>query len=258
MCGTVRKGIGALDTLRSKATAVTYCVSGADAIFRVRSSKRPRGDTTMIRLMIVDDHIILRKGICRLLSLQEDLTVLADESNYGGAVSAACRLEIDLVVLELTLAGRDGFELIHHLRKIRPEMRILGMSSRSEPAIVLRALRAGFDGYTDKVGGIEELLTAIRVVAAGTRHVCPRSALQIALGVALDEPRATSLARLSDREHRVFELIAEGKRGFQIADELSLSAKTISTHKTNILRKLQIKRGSELLAYAAQHQMLLS
>jgi len=209
----------------------------------------------VIRLMIVDDHQIFRQGLQMLLSREAQLSVVAEAGNYAEAIRAAQTHKIDVVVLELSMPGRDGVELIHHLRTIRPEMKILVLSAHTEPAIVGRALRARVNGFVAKQNAVDEMVAALRHIVMGKRYVCPTVAQQIALGIIDGDETQPAHEKLSNREFKVFEMLVAGKRGNQIASELCLSAKTISTHKSHILRKLRLRDGGELLRYALRNNL---
>jgi len=207
------------------------------------------------RLMIVDAHRIFRQGLQMLLRQEAQLSVVAEAGNYAEAVKAAKSLPMDVVVLELSMPGRDGVELIHHLRSIRPGLKILVLSAHTEPAIVGRALRARVHGFVAKHNAVDEMVAALRYIALGKRYVCPTVAQQIAQGIIDGDDAQAAHERLSNREFKVFEMLVAGMRGNQIARELCLSAKTISTHKSNILHKLRLRDSGELLRYALRNNL---
>jgi DNA-binding NarL/FixJ family response regulator len=210
----------------------------------------------MIRLLLADDHQMFRQGLKRLLADHEDLSVLGEAANYAEVVDAMRAHTIDVVVLDLTMPGRGGVELITHVKAMRPETRVLVMTMHGEEPYISQALRAGADGYITKENAADELLQAIRRLARGGRYVCASVAEQLALGVASADQADRKHARLSNREYRIFEMLVAGKRGCEIAEELSLSEKTVSTHKAHVLQKMNVSNRTELLLYAVRHNLV--
>lgn len=210
----------------------------------------------MIRLLLADDHRMFREGLHRLLSDQPDIEVVAQASTSGETIEGVRNHEVDVAVVDLTMPGRSGPELISHAKALRPSMRILVMTMHDEEPHVTQALRAGADGYATKEIAATEMNTAIRRVHAGGRYLCPTVAERLALGIATN-PQGDSLhLRLSDREYRIFEMLVAGKRGWEIASELSLSEKTVSTHKINVLKKMNLANRTELIRYAIREQLV--
>ena len=210
----------------------------------------------MVRLLIADDHRIFREGLARLLRDHEDFDVVAEAGNHGDVISALRVHQIDIAVLDLTMPGRDGIELISHIKEVEPTVKILIVTMQSGDFSAVRALRAGADGYMTKENAAADVVLAIRQISRGTRYVCPRVAERLALGVAGNGSRRQAHECLSDREFKIFEMLVAGKRGADIASELSLSEKTVSTHKTHVLRKLDLHSNSDLVRYAIRHQLV--
>ncbi len=186
-----------------------------------------------------------------LLNIHENLSVIAEAGNYADAVKAVFAHEIDVAILDLSMPGRDGVELIRHVKSVRPTMKILVLSAHSEPSIVARALRAKINGFVAKENAVEDVVAAIHEVVQGRRYVCSTISRNIAMSMIED----MNHENLSGREYKVFEMLVAGKRGKQIANELSLSPKTISTHKTHIFEKLRLQGDGELLRYALRHNL---
>lgn len=210
----------------------------------------------MIRLLAADDHQIFRQGLKRLLSDHDDLRLVAEAANCAEVIDALRVQEVDVAILDFSMPGRDGAELVSHAKSLRPEMSILVMTMHGEEPFVSQALRAGADGYITKENAAEELIHAIRRLASGGRYVCPAVAEQLARGISTPEQGELRHTRLSGREYKIFEMLVAGKRGWEIAQELSLSEKTVSTHKAHVLQKMNVTNRTELLLYAVKHQLV--
>lgn len=206
----------------------------------------------MIRLLIADDHLLFRQGMRRLLADEADIEVVAEAANCAEVVDAVRKKDIDVAILDLTMPGRGGPELIRQVKAMSPDVCILVLTMHSEEALVLATLKAGANGYMTKEDAADEVVTAVRKLAHGGRYVCQRVAESIAFGMSCpdDKPPHT---RLSARELRIMGMLAAGKRGSEIASELLLSEKTVSSHKTNLLRKLNLHNNAELVVYALNH-----
>jgi len=209
----------------------------------------------MIRVLLADDHRIVRAGLKELLSETGDIAV-AGEANDGTEALARIREdEYDVAVLDMSMPGRSGIELIRQVKQEKPRLPILVLSMHSEEQYAVRALKAGASGYLTKESAADQLVTAIRRIAAGGAFVTPETAQRLALdlnGAAAAAPHTL----LSDREFQVFRFIAGGKTVSDIAKQLSLSVKTISTHKTRIMRKMGLANQTELIRYAIEHRLL--
>jgi two-component system, NarL family, invasion response regulator UvrY len=210
----------------------------------------------VIRLLLADDHLIFRQGLKRLLADHEDFAVVGEAASYTEVIDAVRAQPIDVAVLDLTMPGRGGVELIGHVKSLRPETQILVMTMHGEEPYISQALRAGADGYITKENAADELIQAIRRVARGGRYICSSVAEQLALGIASSDHGDRKHARLSGREYRIFEMLVAGKRGCEIAEELSLSEKTVSTHKAHVLHKMNVANRTELLLYAVRHNLV--
>ena len=210
----------------------------------------------MIRLLVADDHRLFRQGLCRLLSDHSDLAVVAQAGTCAEVLDALRSIAIDLVILDLSMPGRGGPELIAQIKSLRASTRVLVMSMHDEEPYVTRSIRAGADGYITKDNAAEELAGVIRRVNSGGRYICPAVAETLALGIAMHDGGDSKHTRLSGREYRVFEMLVAGKRGWEIAEELSLSEKTVSTHKINVLKKMNVANRTELVRYAIRQQLV--
>ena len=209
----------------------------------------------MIRVLLADDHAIVRAGLKEILADTGDIVVAGEATNGQEVLARVSAEDFDVAVLDMSMPGRNGIELIKLVRQENPKLRILILSMHSEAQYAVRALKAGASGYLNKDSAADELVAAIRRIAAGGAYVTPETAERLALGAA---PRAEAAAHtlLSDREFQVLRMIARGASVSEIARELSLSVKTISTHKTRILEKMGLANQAELIRYALEHQLL--
>ncbi len=209
----------------------------------------------MIRVLLADDHAIVRAGLKEILADTGDIEVAGEAANGQEVLARVSAQDFDVAVLDLSMPGRNGIELIKLVKAEKPKLRILVLSMHSEEQYAVRALKAGASGYLSKESAADELVAAIRRIAAGGAYVTPETAERLALGAA---PRAEAAAHtlLSDREFQVFRMIARGASVSAIARELSLSVKTISTHKTRIMEKMGLANQAELIRYAIEHHLL--
>jgi DNA-binding NarL/FixJ family response regulator len=209
----------------------------------------------MIRVLLADDHTIVRAGLKEILADTGDVTV-AGEAGSGPEVLAQVReRDYDVLVLDMSMPGRSGIELIKQLKGEKPKMRILVLSMHSEAQYAVRAVKAGASGYLTKDSAADQLVAAIRRIAAGGAFVSPETAERLALD--FDRPvDAPPHTLLSDREFQVFRSIVSGKSVSRIANELALSVKTVSTHKTHIMEKMGLANQTELIQYAIRHKLL--
>jgi len=209
----------------------------------------------MIRVLLADDHAIVRAGLKEILADTGDIEVAGEATNGQEVLARVSAQDFDVAVLDMSMPGRNGIELIKLVKREKPKLRILILSMHSEEQYAVRALKAGASGYLSKNSAADELVAAIRRIAAGGAYVTPETAERLALGAA---PRAETAAHtlLSDREFQVFRMIVRGASVSEIARELSLSVKTISTHKTRIMDKMGLANPAELIRYALEHQLL--
>jgi two-component system, NarL family, invasion response regulator UvrY len=208
-----------------------------------------------LRVLLADDHAIIRDGLRQILSDTDDLEVAGEAAN-GLEVMALIRGQPwDLLVLDISMPGRSGLDLIRLVKDESPRLPILILSMHQEEQYAVRALHAGASGYLTKESDSELLLHAMRRVAAGGVYVSEKVAELMARGL---RPLSSALPHtlLSDREYQVFNLLVQGHGPSDIATELSLSVKTISTHKTRILQKMGMGNISELVRYAMSHHLI--
>jgi len=209
----------------------------------------------MMRVLLVDDHAILRRGLRALLSDAFHGATFGEASSAEQALQQLGKKPWDIALLDITLPGRSGLDLLKELKAAQPKLPVLVLSAHPEDQFAVRALKAGAEGYMTKESAPEELVQAIRKVLAGGRYVSPTLAEKLALNVRKDFTGAPH-ETLSDREHEVMCRIALGQTVTEIAGELSLSVKTISTYRARILEKLGVKNSAEITRYAIQNGLV--
>lgn len=209
----------------------------------------------MIRILIADDHAIMRGGLKQLMALADDLEV-AGEANNGTQVMEVLRnTQFDLVLLDMAMPGISGVDLIARIRTYYPELPILVLSMRNDVQAARGALKAGANGYLTKDNEPEVLMGAIRKTAAGQRFVDPLLVERMVLDT--DEPgRTPAHERLSKREFHILSLLARGKTVNDIADELAISNKTVSTHKSRLMQKMKFGSNADLVRYGLSHGLV--
>jgi two-component system, NarL family, invasion response regulator UvrY len=208
----------------------------------------------MIRILIADDHPLFREGLRHILAGCPDFTV-ADEARNGQEVlEKVWNNEYDMVLLDIAMPGTPGLEVLKRLKHEKPKLPVLVLSMYPEEQYAVRVIKAGASGYLTKGSASEELVTAIRRISGGRKYITSSIAERLADDV---EPTAEKPLHdmLSDRELEVFHMIAAGKTTTQIAEELFLSVKTISTYRSRILEKMNMKTNAELMHYSIKHNM---
>jgi len=209
----------------------------------------------MIKVLIADDHAVVRRGLRQILSETADILVGGEASTVHEVRDLTREQRWDVIVLDINMPGGSGLELISELRKERPGPRILVLTVFPEDQYAVRTLRAGASGFLSKESAPEKLIEAVRKIAGGGRYVSVELAETLASLVA-GEAVGLPHERLSDREFGVFKRLAEGRTVSQIAQELSLSVKTVSTHRTRILKKMEMKTNAELTHYAVKASLI--
>jgi DNA-binding NarL/FixJ family response regulator len=206
------------------------------------------------RILVVDDHPIVRQGIRSLLEHEGDLTVCCEAENAAAAIDIVTGARPDVAVIDISLEGTDGVELTKAIRAQRPTLPILIMSMHDESLYAERALRAGANGYVMKQEVAEKIVEAIRHVLRGEVYVSEEIRQRILMGVRSRRSKSAepSVTRLSDRELEVFRLIGQGCETRQIAAKLHLSVKTIETYRAHIKDKLNLESATELVRFAVQ------
>jgi DNA-binding NarL/FixJ family response regulator len=208
-----------------------------------------------VRILIADDHAIVRDGLKRILQGEPDCAVIGEAKDGDEALAAARAGGADLVLLDLSMPGRSGIDLIRQIKADRPDLKILVLSMHEAEQYAVRAIRAGASGYLTKDSASSQLVAALRKVASGGLYITPGVAEQLARGL---QAPADELPhrRLSDREYQVFMHLVGGESITAIAERLRLSVKTVSTHKTHILEKMRVGSVAELVRYAVAHRLV--
>jgi DNA-binding NarL/FixJ family response regulator len=209
----------------------------------------------MIRLVLADDHAILREGLKQILLTQGDIQIVAEAADGHEVLARVRELDFDVLVLDMSMPGKSGVELIKLVRAEKPRLRILVLTMHEEHQYAVRAIRAGASGYLTKEGASAQLVRAIRKVAGGGAYISAEVAEQLALN-AMPGAQIALHETLSDREFQVFRLIAEGKSVSDIAERLNLSVKTVSTHKANLMHKMGMATTGDLIRYALAHRLV--
>jgi two-component system, NarL family, invasion response regulator UvrY len=209
----------------------------------------------MIRLLVADDHAVVRKGIMQILAETDDI-VVAGEARNGQEVLEQVRKDgYDLVLLDVSMPGKDGLEVLKELKNRWPKLVVLMLSMYPEEQYAVRALRSGASGYITKDHASDELIAAIRKASSGGKYVSASLAERLIskLGDDSDKPIHE---QLSDREYRIMCMIASGKTPTDIAKELVLSIKTISTYRARMLKKMSMKSNSEIIRYVIENKLI--
>ena len=207
------------------------------------------------RVLIVDDHAVVRAGFKQLIDGTEDMEVVAEAGTAAAALESAVSVECDVVLLDISLPDASVLETVSMLRRRRPTLPILIVSMHSEEQYAVNLLRAGASGFFPKAGEAKDLLEAIRTVSGGRKYISASLAEVLALEATGNAPEPAH-RQLSNREFQVFVQLACGKTVTQIAEEVHLSVKTISTYRTRILQKMNCSRNADLTAYALQHNLM--
>lgn len=208
-----------------------------------------------MRVLLVDDHAIVREGLKRVLASMGDGVQVGEATNAARALHLARKAEWDCALVDIALPGKTGLELLKELRRERPALPVLVLSMFPEEQYAVRMLRAGASAYLNKESAPEQLVAAIRTVLRGEKYLSPRMATQIATNVGIESTRPPH-ETLSDREFTVMRLMASGVTPRDIAQQLSLSIKTVSTYRSRILQKLTLQNNAQLIAYAVKNNLV--
>ena len=209
----------------------------------------------MIKILIADDHAIVRKGLKQILSGTHDMVVAAEAGSGHEVMEKIGKGDYDLVVLDIAMPGRSGLDILKEIKSQKPKLPVLILSMYPEEQYAVRVLKAGASGYLTKESAPDELIKAIRQISYGRKYVSSSLAEKLALDLEVDIEKPPHEA-LSDREYEVMCMIASGKRIKEIAKRLSLSEKTISTYRSRILEKMGMKTNAELTHYAIKNKLV--
>ena len=209
----------------------------------------------MIRILIADDHTLMRDGLKQILATAGDIVVAGEASDGFQTLERVRDGQWDLLLLDMSMPGRSGIDLIKQIKSERPKLPILVLSMHKEEEYAVRSIRAGASGYLCKDSASQQLLSAIRAVAKGGRFISADVATDLAFSLIFRDDRPPHTA-LSDREFLIFRKIANGEAITDIASRLNLSAKTVSTYKTRVMQKMQMTSVTELIRYGLKHGLL--
>jgi two-component system, NarL family, invasion response regulator UvrY len=209
----------------------------------------------MIRVLVTDDHALVRAGLKHILGMTGEILVVGEACNGQELMAEARRTPCDIILLDIGMPGRSGLDVLKQLRVEHPGVAVLMLTMYPEEQYAVRALRAGAAGYLTKDSGPEELVSAVRKVASGGRYVSLRAAESLAFEVQ-GGFRHSPHEALSDRELQVLCMIARGKTVKEVASELTLSPKTVSTYRARVLAKLNLRNNSEIAYYAVKEGLV--
>ena len=208
-----------------------------------------------IKVLIADDHAIVREGLKQILADTKDIVVSGEAKNGNEAIKLGRNGDFQVMLLDISMPDRNGIDVLKQLHKEMPQLAILMLSMHREDLYAIRSLKAGASGYLNKQSAPGELVNAIRMVASGLKYVSPEMTQVLARQIGEDQetPRHQTL---SDREYQTLTMIASGKSVGDIAEELSLSVKTVSEYRTRLLAKMKLKNNAEMTHYAIKHQLV--
>ena len=209
----------------------------------------------MIKIFVADDHAIVRRGLKQIISETHDMLVAAEAERGDDLLSQVFQEHFDLVLLDISMPGTSGLEVLKQLKRKRPRLPVLMLSIYPEEQYAMRALKAGASGYLTKESAPEELIAAIRKISKGGKYVSPSLAEKIISQLDTNEGKPLH-AMLSNREYQVMCMFASGKKVKDIADVLALSIQTISTYRTRILDKMKLNGIGDLIRYAVKHRLV--
>jgi two-component system invasion response regulator UvrY len=208
-----------------------------------------------MKIIIADDHTVVRQGLKQILAAEADMLVVGEAKNFSETLKAIKDLDWDVLILDYSMPGGNGLQVLKEIKHSYPQRPVLILSMHPEDAIAISALRAGAAGYMNKECASDELTVAIRKAVSGKKYVSASLAEKLALEL---EEGSEGLPHesLSDREYRVMWMIASGKSISNIAEELELSPNTVSTYRIRILKKLKVETNSDLVRYAIKHGLV--
>jgi two-component system invasion response regulator UvrY len=209
----------------------------------------------MIRTLIVDDHSMVRSGLVKILKEENDIEVLAEADGYFQLIECLKKVFPDIIVMDISMPGKNGLEIVKELKQAHPEIKTLILSMHPEERFSVRAIKAGALGYVSKESAVDELVKAIRQVYHGGKYITPAVAEQLANAFELESNKLAH-ERLSDREFQILSMIASGKKVKEIAVELSISPATVATYRARVLEKMQLKSSVEITTYALRNNLI--
>jgi two-component system, NarL family, invasion response regulator UvrY len=207
------------------------------------------------RILLADDHTMFREGVKQLLGGTSEIVVVDEASDAAQVLEKSQKGKFDVVILDISMPGRDGIDVLKQLKQMNPNLSVLILSMYPEDQYAFRAIKAGASGYLTKNKASSELIEAIRKVASGRKYISSEVAEQLAIDLAKDSDKPLH-KKLSDREYQVMSMIASGITVGQISKELALSVSSVSTMRTRILKKFNMKTNSEITRYAIKHDLV--
>ena len=211
----------------------------------------------MIRVLIADDHPMVRKGLSQMVAETEDLESAGEAENYASVVRTLRHKPVDVVLLDVEMPGKNGLEILKAIRRSHPKLQVLMFSMYPEEQYAVRALKAGAAGYLTKNTPPQKVLEAIRNAARGRKYISPELAQTLALRISEDvADERLAHQTLSDREFQTLRFIAGGKKLAEIAADMSLSPKTVSVYRARLLEKMNLRNNAELTRYAIRNQLV--
>jgi len=220
------------------------------------SANLPKTATpSMIRILIADDHAIVRAGLKQFIAAEKDMVVSGEAADGMETLACVRKSECDVVLLDISMPGKNGIDTLRQLKRSRPDLPVLILSAYSEQQFAVSLLRAGASGYISKESASEQLVTAIRTVIGGGKYVS-LSVVQVLVSDLSNETDKPLHAALSKREFQIFYRLASGESVSRIAEELFLSVKTVSTYRARILEKMQMSSNADLTYYAVKNNVI--
>jgi two-component system, NarL family, invasion response regulator UvrY len=209
----------------------------------------------MIRILIADDHSVVRQGLQQIVSERMNMVVAGEAANGQEALDLVRENDFDVAIIDIAMPGRGGLDILRDLKATKPDMRVIVLSIYPEEQYAVRSLRDGASAYLTKTSAPDELVLAIETVAAGRRYITPSIADRLA-GYIEDATARPAHELLSDREMQVLVLIGSGRTVKEIAEELTLSVKTVSTYRSRVLEKMSLASNADLIRYAIHHHLV--
>jgi len=209
----------------------------------------------MIRVLITDDHPLVREGLIKILRNESDMDVAGEARTAPEMLDILRQEKVDVLVLDISLPGKSGLDVLKELRAEHPKLPVLILSMHPEDRFALRVLKTGAAGYVTKESAPEELVKAIRKVYTGGKYVSATMAEKLAVGIEEDTGKPLHES-LSDREYEILQMIATGKKPGEIARQLSLSVRTVNTYRSRIFEKMHMKTNAQLIHYALEHHLI--
>ncbi len=208
----------------------------------------------MIRILIADDHPVVRQGIRRILDDLEKEKIIEEAGNARDLFAKLNKHDFDIILLDISMPDRSGFDILDEIKKTKPDISVLILTMYPQEQYAIRAFKLGASGFLMKITAADELLVAVRKILEGGKYITPSMAESLAQS--FEEPDEPKHTKLSEREHTVFNKIALGKSIREIAEDLMLSEKTISTYRSRVLSKLELKTTAELIRYALKEGLV--